>query len=187
MVQLVSFVFGMFVIFLKALWLYFTEYIEWADAIALGFLAYLFAYHWQLPDKVSIGIGVAIGVAFLLLFHFSKIGWWISTGVFSLMWAYFAGELARSLFHVNDIVYWVVIAAFFGYFAWLHHYAKWRSWADEEIRKDEAAARRPKAYAHIETEEDKLRNERYRQSIKEMLEQHNRLVDEREQAQNGKV
>lgn len=139
MVGFISGIFNLFIIFLKALWLYFTEYIEWADAIALGFLAYLFAYHGQLPDKLSIGIGIAVGVVFLLLFHFSKIGWWISTGVFSLMWAYFAGELARSLFHVNNIVYWGVIAAFFCYFAWLHSYAKQRSLAHEEFRKEEAA------------------------------------------------
>ena len=154
MVQFISFVFGMFIIFLKALWLYFTQYIEWADAIALGFLAYLFAYYWQLPDKVSIGIGIAIGIAFLLLFHFSKIGWWISTGVFSLMWAYFAGELAKSLFHVNDIVYWVVIVAFFSYFVWLHDFAKDRSKVDEYLAQ-EAAARRPKDYVHIETEAER--------------------------------
>ncbi len=139
MVGFISGIFNLFIIFLKALWLYFTQYIEWADAIALGFLAYLFAYHWQLPDKLSIGIGITVGIVFLLLFHFSKIGWWISTGVFSLMWAYFAGELARSLFHVNDIVYWGAIAAFFCYFVWLHDFAKDRSKVDEYLAREEAA------------------------------------------------
>ena len=163
MVSFISGVFGLFICFLKLLWLYFTEYIEWADAIALGFLAYLFGYHWQLPDKLSIGIGIAVGTVFLLLFHFSKIGWWISTGVFSLMWAYFAGELARSLFRANDIVFWGVITVFFCYFAWLHSYAKQRSLAHEEFRKEEAAARRPKAHDYIETPPD----EESRRKLKE--------------------
>ena len=82
MVGFISFIFNISVILIKRLWLYFTQYIEWADAIALGFLTYLFSYHWQLPDKLAIGIGVAVGIVFLLMFHFSKIGWWISTGVF---------------------------------------------------------------------------------------------------------
>lgn len=182
MVGFISGIFNLFIIFLKALWLYFTEYIEWADAIALGFLAYLFAYHWQLPDELSIGIGIAIGLVFLLLFHFSKIGWWISTGVFSLMWAYFAGELARSLFHANDIVYWGVIAGFFGYFAWLHHYAKWRNWAEEENRKEEAAKNGRRHPAVVE----EIKPLQLDPELREKLERYNNR-DISQSAQKGKA
>lgn len=178
MVQFISFLFNMFIIFLKALWLYFTQYIELADAIALGFLAYLFAYHWQLSDKLSIGIGVAVGVVFLLLFHSSKIGWWISTSVFSLMWAYFAGELARSLFHVNDIVHWAIIAVFSCYCIWLHYFAKWRSWADEQIEAEKAA--------HYSVVVENIQPLELNPELREKLERYNNR-DISQSTQKGKI
>lgn len=133
----------LFLCFIRLLWLLFTEYIEWFDAAALGFIAYLVAYHYKLPDNACIAAGVVVAILFLLVFK-TRIGWWVSTGVFSFMWAYFAGELVASLFHINDIIRWVIVAGAFCYFAWLHDYAKDRKWARKQLAIEEAQARRPK-------------------------------------------
>lgn len=125
------------------LWLRFLECIEWFDAAALGFVTYLVAYHYKLPNNACIAVGIVLAILFLLAFK-TRIGWWISTGVFSLMWTYLAGELATSLFHTNDIVRWVIIVGFFCYCVFLHSYAKDRKRVNEIISSEEAQALRPK-------------------------------------------
>lgn len=142
MVSFFVFIFKMIILFLAWLWLKFIGYIEWFDAAALVFISYLIMWHNNFSDNIAIGVGVVVGVAFLLVFK-TRIGWWISTGVFSLMWAYLAGELSKGLFHVNTIVYWIIIAVAFGYCVWLHYYAKWRKWSEEQVAAEEAAARHP--------------------------------------------
>ncbi|WMJ83155.1 hypothetical protein RBH76_10515 [Oscillospiraceae bacterium MB24-C1] len=160
--------FRLFLCFLKLLWLMFIGYIEWFDAAVLGFSAYLAAYHYKLPDNACIAVGIVLAILFLLAFK-TRIGWWISTGVFSLMWAYLAGELATSLFHTNDIVRWVIIVGFFCYCVFLHSYAKDRNRVNEIISSEEAQARRPKEEYQSDPETQ--------QRIKATVDKINRLAE----------
>lgn len=160
--------FRLFLCFLRLLWLMFIGYIEWFDAAILGFSAYLVAYHYDLAGNACIAMGAAVAILFLLVFK-TRVGWWISTGMFSLMWAYLAGELAVGLFCANNIVRWVVISGVFGYCIWLHYYAKWRKWSHEQIAAEKAQAQRPKEEYQSDPETQ--------QRIKATVDKINRLAE----------
>ena len=160
--------FRLFLCFLKLLWLMFIGYIEWFDAAVLGFIAYLATYHYKLPGNACIAAGVVVAILFLLVFK-TRIGWWVSTGVFSFMWAYLAGELAVDLFHANEIIRWIVIAIALYNFAWLHYFARHRKQTRDEIAAEEAQARRPKEEYHSDPETQ--------QRIKATVDKINRLAE----------
>ncbi|MDF3005291.1 MAG: hypothetical protein K0S22_1763 [Oscillospiraceae bacterium] len=168
--------FRLFLCFLRLLWLMFTEYIEWFDAAVLGFIAYLATYHNKLPDNACIAAGVVIAILFLLVFK-TRIGWWISTGVFSLMWAYLTGELAVELFRANDIIRWVIVAGSFCYFAWLHDYVKVRKLVHEQYHKEQAEA---KARKNLNREEEHQSDLAVQRRIQAQFDEINRLAELRQ-------
>lgn len=160
----------------------FRQYIEWFDAAMLGFFTWGVLWHEGIMDtKPAIAVAVAAGAAFLALFHFSKIGFYISTVVFSLMWAYIFAVYPASLAPGNKVVYWMAFALIFAGCAWLHYYAKWRKWAQQQLAAEEAA--KQAALRRYEAEAETANQERMQKLRLEILEQQERLVAQRQSRQ----
>ncbi len=128
------------------LWLaiQFTQYIEWFDAVVLGLVTWFFAYAFKLDNRIGLPIGIAVGGAFLLLFHFSRIGFYISTAVFSLMWAYIIPSWLFGLSN-DKIAFWVVFVLALAGCARLHLFAIRRSTVDKMLAAEAAQAKAMKA------------------------------------------
>ena len=160
----------------------FIQYIEWFDAVMLGFLIWGTLWHEKLMDTgPAIAVAVAAGTVFLVLFHFSKIGFYISTVVFSLIWAYLFAVYPASLVPGNKIVYWIVFALIFAGCARLHLYAIRRSAVEKALASEEAA--KQAALRRYEAEAEAANQERMQKLRLEFIEQQERLVAQRQSRQ----
>ncbi len=157
----------------------FIQYIEWFDAAMLGFLTYLVIWHYEiLGTGAAIAVAVSVGAVFLVLFHFSKIGFYISTVVFSLIWAYLIADYPASLVPGNKFVYWIAFTIIFVMCAFLHDFAKDRKRVNEEIAAEEAA--KQAALRRYEMEEEAAQQAQIHKMRMDFLERQNRLMEQRQ-------
>lgn len=131
------------------LWLaiQFTQYIEWFDAVVLGLVTWFFAYAFKLTHSIGIPMAIAVGVAFLFLFHFSKTGFYISTAIFSLMWAYIIPSWLFGLAS-DKIAFWIVFLLTLAGCAYLHSFAKDRATVDKALAEEVAQAKALKSESY---------------------------------------
>lgn len=143
MVGVVVCIYKLFLAFVQAVWLYFTEYIEIADAIMSGLIIRSYILDWGMSSMVANVIGVAAGILFLIIFRTSKIGWCIMTVVFSFGWAGFIADVVKDIIDIHAILYWIIVAGLTAYFAWLHHYVLHRAEAHKLELEEEYAKKHP--------------------------------------------
>lgn len=156
----------------------FIRYIEMFDAAMLGFLTWLMIWHYKVMGTgAAIVVAIAVGAVLLALFHFSKIGFYISTVVFSLMWAYLIADYPASLVPGNKIVYWIAFTVIFAMCAFLHDFAKDRKRVKEEIAAEEAT--KQATLRRYEMEEEAVQQAQIHKMRLDFLERQNRLMEQR--------
>lgn len=160
----------------------FTQYIEWFDAITLGLVTWFFSYAFKWGNNIGIPLAIAIGGIFLLLFHLSKIGFYISTAVFSVMWAFIIPSWIFGL-STDKISFWIVFAIALAGCAYLHDYAKWRKWAKEQNAAEAAQAKAMKAedYESPANRREIERLQRERRELEAKLDELNRMKQQQSQ------
>lgn len=144
MVGVIVCLYKLFLAFVQAVWLYFTEYIEYADAIMSGLIIRSYALEWGLNDTISTVLAVAAGIAFLVIFKTSKIGWYIMTAMFSYGWAEVIASIVRDIFNLHFVLYLLITVGLTAHFAWLHYYALDRAETHQRCKEQEYAKKHPR-------------------------------------------
>lgn len=150
-----------------------SAHIDIVDTGIFGFLCYaLLSVYTPVEKKWKIIIAVAVALVFLVVFHFTKLGYWCCSTAASAAWGYIGVGISDVIMELltkepNTIARVIGWALAFALFVRWHEYAKNRAKYVAAYEQEEAEAKlRAAGYDPVA---ERFENERIQREIQDML------------------